>query len=58
MPSLSTSHHNPDLGFLLSSFCGLCERLILSLDILPKLSQITAQRWGIVQRQDDGFWPR
>jgi hypothetical protein len=45
-------------GFLLSSLCGLCERLILSLDISPKFSKITVQRWGIVQRQDDGFWPR
>ena len=30
----------------------------LFLDISPKLSQITGQCWGIVQRQDSGFWPR
>ncbi len=31
---------------------------VFPLDIWPKLSQITAQCWGIVQRQDNGFWPR
>jgi hypothetical protein len=31
---------------------------LFPLDISPKFSKITVQRWGIVQRQDDGFWPR
>mgnify|MGYP007065229265 CR=1 FL=1 len=32
--------------------------LVFPLDIWLKLSQITGQCWGIVQRQDNGFWPR